>query len=241
MGRRDREAVDRRRPARDRALRRGDAGFESAVRIWNAMVAKKPAVVVQAVGVADRGHHPDLEGQVQQNGHVRTQILRGEGVQAAELLQTRDRLTPEHRRVDDEDLVEWLVEGGQVLGNGAEPQVDHSAPDALGVEPLRPLHHQLGVVDPAHVPLPREAAKLPYRDARSKADLQHAILRPHVEQGHRPRVPPAVRRAVGHEQARCAPPEAGWAPELGADTEEVLSQAGYDEDERRRLRAAGII
>src|SRR5215204_2602553 len=137
--------------------------------------------------------------------------------QAAELLQTRDRLTPEHRRVDGEDLVERLVEGEQVLGDGAEPQIDHSAPEALGIEPLRPPHHQLGVVDPAHVPLPSEAAKLPHRDARSKADLQHAILRPHVEQGHCPHVPPAVRRAVGHEQARCAPPEAGWAPELGAD------------------------
>src|SRR5829696_6847827 len=107
--------------------------------------------------------------------------------------------------------------GGQVLGDGAEPQVDHSAPEALGIEPLRPPQHQLGVVDPAHVPLRREAAELPYREARSKADLQHTILRPHVEQGHCPRVPPAVRRAVGHEQARCAPPEAGWAPELGAD------------------------
>src|SRR5215203_4110986 len=137
--------------------------------------------------------------------------------QAAELLQRRNRLTPEHRRVDGEDLVERLVEGEQVLGDGAEPQIDHSAPEALGIEPLRPPHHQLGVVDPAHVPLPRQAAKLPYRDARSKADLQHAILRPHVEQGHRPRVPPAVRGAVGHEQARYAPPEAGWAPELGAD------------------------
>src|SRR5215204_4274578 len=137
--------------------------------------------------------------------------------QAAELLQSRDRLTPEHRRVDGEDLVERLVEGGQVLGDGAEPQVDHSVPEALGIEPLRPPQHQLGMVDPAHVPLPREAAKLPYRNARSKADLQHAILRPHLEQGHRPRVPPAVRRAVGHEQARYAPPEAGWVPELGAD------------------------
>jgi succinate---hydroxymethylglutarate CoA-transferase len=31
------------------------------------------------------------------------------------------------------------------------------------------------------------------------------------------------------------------APELGADTEDVLSEAGYDEHERRRLRAAGVI
>src|SRR5215217_1740427 len=137
--------------------------------------------------------------------------------QAAELLQACDRLTPDgHHCVDGENLVERLVEGGQVL-DGAEPQIDHSAPEALGIEPLRPAEHQLGVVDPAHVPLRRKAAELPYREARSKADLQHAILRPYVEQGHRPCVPPAVRRAVGHEQARCAPPEAGWAPELGAD------------------------
>jgi len=136
--------------------------------------------------------------------------------QAAELLQACDRLVPEHRRVDGEDLVERLVEVGQVL-DAAKPQVDPSAPAALGVEPLRPPQHQLGVVDAAHVPLRCEAAELPYRQARSKADLQHAVVGPHVEQRHRPYVPPAVRGAMGHQQARCTPPQAGRAPELCAN------------------------
>ena len=91
-----------------------------------------------------------------------TARLVGEGDQAtraqqpAELREARVRLGPEQVRVDRQDLVEGRVEGGQGVDR-ADSQVDHAAPDAVGVPPARLAKHQLGVVEPADVALVRDA------------------------------------------------------------------------------------
>jgi len=62
--------------------------------------------------------------------------------QTAELREARDRLAPEQHRVDGQDPVERRVELGQLVDR-AEPQVDHSTPEAVGIAPPRPAQHQL--------------------------------------------------------------------------------------------------
>ena len=54
-----------------------------------------------------------------------------------------------------------------------------SPPLAAHVSSLAP-GPQLGVVDPKHVALMRDAAEVEDRETRPKADLQDAVVRPHL-------------------------------------------------------------
>jgi hypothetical protein len=96
--------------------------------------------------------------------------------------------------------------------------------------------------------LPSCARRLSSRIARPalKPIFQDAIVRPYVELGHRPCVPPAVRRAVRHKQARSAPQETGRRPN-GARAAAVIlccrftrltssARAGYLRGDGPRLR-----
>jgi hypothetical protein len=99
---------------------------------------------------------------------------------AAQLAERLVRLVPELQRVDGQDLVERRVERGQPL-DPAKPQIDPPTPHGLGVAPCGLSHHDLGVVEPAHIAVCGEARQLADRDPRPESDLEHAVVVLHLE------------------------------------------------------------
>jgi hypothetical protein len=69
---------------------------------------------------------------------------------ASQLAERLGRLVPELQRVDGQNLVERHLERRRAL-DGPEPQLDPPASHGLGVAPYGYSHHDLGVVEPAHI------------------------------------------------------------------------------------------